>query len=44
MKHEEFSGARGLPHAPLAMPRQTLQRDYSWMSMLFASLLVWRRR
>lgn len=44
MKHQEFPMGGGLPDAPLAMPKQRLERDLSLMDMLRSVFLVWQRR
>jgi hypothetical protein len=44
MKYQEFPAGRGLPDAPLAMPKQSLERDRSLIDVLFGMFLSWQRR
>lgn len=43
MKHQNFQPMDGLPNAPLAMPKQTLERGPALGHFLRAFLLVWQR-
>jgi hypothetical protein len=43
MKHQTFQPLDGLPNAPLAMPKQTLERGPALGHFLRAFLLVWQR-
>lgn len=44
MKQEIFQGTYGLPDAPLAMPKQSLERNFSLRDMVRSMFLVWQRR
>lgn len=43
MKHQPFQPMDGLPDAPLAMPKQTLERAPALGHILRAFLFVWQR-
>ena len=43
MKHQSFGPFDGLPNAPLAMPKQTLERPQVLGGFLRVFLLVWQR-
>jgi hypothetical protein len=43
LKHQPFQPIDGLPDAPLAMPKQTLERAPAFGSIIRAFLLVWQR-
>lgn len=43
MKHQPFQPIDGLPNAPLAMPKQTLERAPAFAGFFRAFLFVWQR-
>ena len=43
MKHQSFQPFDGLPNAPMAMPKQTLERPQMLGGFFRAFLLVWQR-
>ncbi len=43
MKHQPFQPIDGLPNAPLAMPKQTLERGPAFGGFFKAFMLVWQR-
>lgn len=43
MKHQSFQPLDGLPNAPLAMPKQKLEREAPFGAFFRAFLLVWQR-
>jgi len=44
MKREMFEFPRGLPDAPLAMPKQALERHLSLRDVLRSMFFAWPRR
>lgn len=44
MKHQQFPFGHGLPDAPMAMPKQVLERDRTLLDLLVQALFPWQRR